>query len=80
MHYEIEQAGPGHERGPDVGTHAEPERWHAVMVFNADTVLMPLRFDTLEQALAYAYRTPGTLRIVQVADDGERVPVDTTAP
>ena len=27
MHYEIEQAGPGHEHGPDVGTHAEPAGW-----------------------------------------------------
>ena len=43
MHYEIEQAGPGHEHRPDVGTHAEPERWHVVNVFNADAVPMPLR-------------------------------------
>ena len=46
MHYEIEQAGLGHKPGPDVGTHAEPERWHVVNVFNADSVPMPLRFDT----------------------------------
>jgi len=26
MHYEIEQAGPGREHRPDVGTQAEPER------------------------------------------------------
>jgi hypothetical protein len=80
MHYEIEQLGPGHEGEPDVGTHADHERWHVIKVFNADAVPMPLRFDTLEQALAYAYRTPCTFRITQVADDGERVPVDTTAP
>ena len=70
MHYEVEQASP------DVGTHAEPERWHVVNVFNADAVPMPLRFDTLEQALAYVAQTPGTLRIVEVDDEGERVPVD----
>ena len=80
MHYEIEQAGLGHEHGPDVGTHAEPEPWHVIMVFDADAVPMPLKFDMLEQALTYTYRTPGTLRIVQVADGGERVPVDTSAP
>ena len=80
MHYEVEQAGLGHEHGPDVGTHAEPEGWHVVEVFNADAVPMPLRFDSLEQALNYTYRTPGTLRIVQVADDGERTLVDTSAP
>jgi hypothetical protein len=51
-----------------------------VNVLNADAVPMPLRFDTLEQALNYTYRIPGTLRIVQVADDGERTPVDTSAP
>ena len=48
-----------------------------VKVLNADAVPMPLRFDTLEQALAYVARTPGTLRIVEVGDEGERVPVDT---
>ena len=74
MHYEIEQAGDEHR--PDVGTHAEPERWHVVNVFNADAVPMPLRFDTLDQALAYVARTSGTLRIVEVTDAGERVPVN----
>jgi hypothetical protein len=37
---------------------------------------MPLRFDTLEQARTYVARTPGTLRLVQVTDDGERVLVE----
>ena len=67
-HYEIEQASP------DVGTNAEPERWHVVRVFNADAVPMPLRFDTLEQALAYTLRAAGPLRIVEVTDAGERAP------
>jgi hypothetical protein len=80
MHYEIERAGLGHEPGPDVGTHAEPERWHVVNVFDADAVPMPLRFDTLEQAMSYTYRTPGRLRIVEVTDEGERVPMDTSTP
>jgi hypothetical protein len=80
MHYEIEQAGSGHEHGPEAGTHAEPAQWHVVNVLAADAVPMPLRFDTLEQALSYTYRTPGALRIVQVADGGERTPVDTSAP
>src|SRR4051794_29169091 len=75
MHYEIEQAGLGREHGPDVGTHAEPERWHTVAVFNADAVPMPLGFDTLQQALDYVRRTPGTLRVVGVDDRGERVPM-----
>ena len=80
MHYEIEQAGSGHEHGPDVGTHAEPERWHVVNVFNADAVPMPLTFDTIDQALAYVARTDGTLRVVEVDDEGERMPVDTATP
>jgi hypothetical protein len=75
MRYEVEQAGAGDEHEPDVGTHAEPERWHVVNVFNADAVPMPLRFDTLEQALAYVVRMPGTLRVVD-DDEGERMPVD----
>ena len=80
MHYEIEQAGLGREHGPDVGTHAEPARWHVVNVLNADAVPMPLRFDTLERALAYTSHATGTLRIVEVGDEGERVPVDTATP
>jgi hypothetical protein len=80
MHYEVEQAGADQEHEPDVGTHADPVPWHAVNVFNADVVPMPLRFDSLEQALAYTFRTPGTLRVVKVDDDGERTPVDAGAP
>jgi hypothetical protein len=76
-HYEIEQAGTGGEHRPDIGTHAEPERWHVVKVFDADAVPTPLRFDSLGQALAYVARSPGALRIVEVDDEGERVPVDT---
>jgi hypothetical protein len=76
MHYEIEQAGAGDGHRPDVGTHAEPERWHVVRVFNADAVPMPLRFDTLEQALAYTLRAAGPLRVVEVTDAGERMPVE----
>jgi hypothetical protein len=72
MRYEVEQARP------DVGTHAEPAHRHVVKVFNADTVPMPLTFDTLEQARAYTLRAPGPLRIVEVTDDGGRVPVDTS--
>ena len=78
--YEIEQAGAGEEHRPGIGTHAVPERWRVVRVLNADAVPMPLRFDTLEQALAYTYRTPGTLRIVEVTDEGERLPVDAATP
>jgi hypothetical protein len=72
MHYEVEQAGAGHEHNPDVGTHAEPERRHVVKVFDADAdaVPMSLRFDTLEQARTYVARTPGTLRIVEVTEHG----------
>ena len=74
--YEIEQAGTGQEQGPGVGTHAVPKRWRVVRALNADAVPMPLRFDTLEQALAYVTRMPGVLRVVEVDDEGERMPVD----
>ena len=40
----------------------------------------PLTFDTLTRALDYVRRTPGTLRVVEVSDEGERVPVDTATP
>ena len=70
MHYEVEQVSP------DVGTNAEPERWHMVNVFTADAVPTPLTFEALQQALDYVARTPGTLRVVEVSNEGERVPVD----
>ena len=78
-HYEIEQAGLGREHRPDGGAHAEPGHRHVVNVLTADAVPMPLRFDTVEQALAYTFRAPATLRVVQVTDDGERLPVATGA-
>ena len=62
MHYEIEQAGLGREPGPDVGSHAEPERWHVVAIIDTEVVPTPLTFDTIDQALAYVARTAGTLR------------------
>ena len=82
MHYEIEQAGPGREPGPGVGVgaHARPRRWHKVNDFDADPVPMPLTFEALQQALDYVRRTPGTLRVVGVDDDGERVPVEAGVP
>ena len=51
-----------------------PKRWRVVRVLNADAV--PMRFDTLERALAYTSHAPGMLRIVEVGDEGERLPVD----
>jgi hypothetical protein len=72
--YEIEQADAGDEHRPGVGTHAVPKRWRVVRALNADAVPMPLRFDTLEQALAYTLRAAGPLRIVEVTDAGERAP------
>ena len=73
-HYEIEQASAG------VGTGAEPERWHVVAIIDTEVVPTPLTFDTIDQAVAYTLRSPGPLRIVEVTDDGERVPVDTATP
>ena len=70
MHYEVEQVSP------DVGTNAEPERWHMVNVFTADAVPTPLTFEALQQALDYVRQTPGPLRVVEVTDDGERLLVD----
>jgi hypothetical protein len=34
----------------------------------------------IEQALAYVARMPGTLRVVEVDDDGERMPMDRNTP
>ena len=78
MHYEIERAGLGREPGPDVGSHARPKRWRKVSVLTANAVPMPLTFEALTPALDYVRRTSGTLRVVEVSDEGERVPVDTT--
>jgi hypothetical protein len=76
MRYEIEQAGAGGEPGPDVGAHGRPRRWRKVNVLTADAVPLPLTFEALTRALDYVRHTPGTLRVVEVSDEGERVPVD----
>ena len=70
MHYEIEQASP------DVGTNAEPERWQVVAIIDTEVVPTPLTFDTIDQALAYTLRAAGPLRVVEVTDAGERMPVE----
>ena len=78
---ERDRRGPvGLEHGPDVGTHAEPERWHVINVFDAEAGPTPLTFDTIDQALAYVAGAPGTLRVIEVTDEGERVPVEADAP
>ena len=74
MHYEVEQASP------DVGTNAEPERWQVVAIIDTEVVPTPLTFEALDQALAYVGRMPGPLRVVEVSDEGERVPVDMSTP
>jgi hypothetical protein len=51
-----------------------------VKVFNADAVPTPLTFEALQQALDYVRRTPGTLRVVEVDGDGERLLVETGTP
>ena len=76
MHYEIEQADLGREPGPVVGTRARPRRWRKVNILAADAVPRPLTFEALTPALDYVRRTPGPLRVVEVGDEGERVPVD----
>ena len=37
---------------------------------------MPLTFEALQQALDYVRQTPDPLRVVEVSDEGERVPMD----
>ena len=80
MYYEIEQAGPGHEHRPDVGTRRRAGALARGQRLRRRAAPMPLRFDTLEQARTYVIRTLGTLRIVEVTDDGEHLPVDTNTP
>ena len=80
MHYEIEQAGAGRSTARTSAPTPSPSAGTWSAVIDADAVPMPLRFDTLDQALAYVARTPGTLRVVEVNDEGERVPVDRRRP
>ena len=50
-----------------------------VAIIDTEVVPTPPTFDTIDQALAYVARTPGTLRVVEVSDEGERVPVEARA-
>ena len=69
MHYEIEQAGAGHEPAL-TSVPAQSRSAGTWSRSSMDAMPMPLRFDTLEQARAYVARTPGTLRIVEVTEHG----------
>jgi hypothetical protein len=53
--------------------------WRPVRVLRTDDVPIPLPFAALCAAQAYVGRNqPGAVRIVRVADDGEREVVETS--
>ena len=70
MHYEIEIREHDHGSGPG------GQRW----AFGTDGIARPLLFESPDEPRDYAYRNPCLARIVEVADDGGRVPADTTLP
>jgi hypothetical protein len=74
MHYEIEIREHDHGSGPG------GQRWAAFKAFGTDGIARPLTFESPEEPRDYAYRNPCLARIVEVADDGGRVPADTTLP
>ena len=51
-----------------------------IAIIDTEVVPTPLTFDTIDRALAYVAQTPGTLRVVEVTDDGERVLADVRTP
>jgi hypothetical protein len=80
MHYEIEIREHDHGSGPDGKLLAGGQRWAAFKTFGTDGIARPLTFESPEELLDYAYRNPCLARIVEVADDGGRVPADATLP
>jgi hypothetical protein len=80
MHYEIEIREHDHGRGPDGEPPTGGQRWAAFKAFGADGIARPLTFGSREEPRDYAYRNPCLARIVEVADDGGRVPAGTTLP
>ena len=80
MHYEIEIRE--HDHGSSLGGKPPTggQRWAALKAFGTDGIARPLTFGSPEELRDYAYRNPCLARIVEVADDGGRVPADTTLP
>ncbi len=77
MHYEVELHEPTYEDDSTV-LGVTGLSW-SVRVLRSDDVPIPLTFDALCAAQAYVGRNqPGAVRIVQVADDGEREVVETS--
>src|SRR3712207_8924164 len=44
----------------------------ALPIFRSDMILMPLTFDSLDEARAYVAKRDGEVRIVLVTDEGDR--------
>ena len=80
MHYEIEIREHDHGSGPDGEPPTGGQRWAAFKAFGTDGIARPLLFESPDEPRDYAYRNPCLARIVAVADDGGRVPTDTTLP
>lgn len=73
MHYEVELREFVYEGDGTGGMRVTGTMWRPVRVFDRDMVPMPLTFEALGTAQAYAGRNqPGAMRIVRVAEDGER--------
>jgi hypothetical protein len=67
MHYEVELHELLYEDDSAGGLRVTGSMWKPVRVFNKDMVPMPLTFDALSAAQAYAGRNqPGAVRIVRV--------------
>ncbi len=68
-HYEAELFEPPHI---DESAH-----WRPIMIFPEDSIPVPLTFGSLGEARSYAEREQiGTVRIVWVTEEGERLVVE----
>ena len=73
MHYEVERRQFAYQDEGMGVLQLTGQSWRTVMIFRGDAIPTPLTFDSLDEARSYIARNPpGTVRIVRVADDGER--------
>jgi hypothetical protein len=78
MHYEVELREMIYESDGNGGLRVTGSMWKPMRVFDRDAIPVPLTFDALCTAQAYVGQNqPGVVRIVRVAEDGEREVVET---
>jgi hypothetical protein len=81
MHYEVELREFAFEADGSGGLRVVGSAWKPMRLFALDMIVAPLRFEALAAARAYVHGVSREgVRIVRVADDGQRGPAEADGP